>query len=233
VSIREITGLNELTDGSTPNPKTLVPVAKMAYEATNNALYGIISAEKKLLFNLAEALVIRTQQAIRRGPVQGFIPSVGKGTVEFIKLSPEIDDRDYGIMLEDVPDEEQKMRLKEQLAIKQKEGMLTPADVIYIESIDNLKQAEEVLSHRLKKREELLHQREMQKITENHKGQQESNLQAVQLETEKLQHEYQLKMQLVSHEEAEKRQTIILQEQERRQTEMMKLAAKPAQKVGG
>jgi hypothetical protein len=229
--IREITGFNELTDGSTPNPKTLIPVAKMAYEATNNAMYGIVSAEKRLQFSLAEAMVTRVQQAIRKGPVDGYVPALGRGTVEYIRISQDIDNRDYAIMLEDMPDDEQKARLQEQLMIKQKEGMLTPADIFYIQSIDNLKQAEEVMAYRIKKREQELHQREMQKITENHKGQQESNLVAAQQEAEKLKLEYQLKMELVSHEEQEKRQTILLQEQEKRQTELAKLAAKPIQNI--
>lgn len=180
--IREVTGFNELTDGSTPNPKTLIPVAKMAYEATNNALYGIIKAEKDLLFSLAEAMVIRIKQAIRRGPVEGYIPALGTGSVEYIKISPDISDRDYAIILEDIPLEEEKGPLMEQMAVAFKNGQLTAADILYIKGIDNIKQAEEILAHRIAKREEMMHQREMEKITSNHKGQQESNQVAAMLE---------------------------------------------------
>jgi hypothetical protein len=39
--IRDITGMNEMTDGSTPDPRTLTTVAKLAAEGTNNSLWGV------------------------------------------------------------------------------------------------------------------------------------------------------------------------------------------------
>ena len=181
--IREITGFNELTDSSTPNAKTLVPVAKMAYEATNNALYGIIATDKSLYFSLAEALLTRVKQAIKvGGPIDKYITSLGKGTVEHFRLTKSMSERDYAVMLIDIPSEEEKAALYERLAMEEKKGTITAADIIFVKSIDNLKQAEEVLAHRIKKREEIMHKREMEKITTNHQGQQESTQIATQLQ---------------------------------------------------
>lgn len=44
--LRDLTGLNEMTDGSTPDPRTLTTVAKLAYEGTNNALHHVSSGDK-------------------------------------------------------------------------------------------------------------------------------------------------------------------------------------------
>ena len=183
--IREITGFNELTDSSTPNPKTLVPVAQMAYEATNNSLYGIMAADKNLYFSLAESLLIRIKQAIKLGgPIDKYIKSLGKGTIEHFRLSESMADRDYAVMLINIPTQEEKAALYERLGMEEKKGTITAADIIYVKSIDNLKQAEEVLAYRIKKREETMHKREMEKITSNHQGQQQSNIVAAQVEDE-------------------------------------------------
>jgi hypothetical protein len=202
--VREITGFNELTDASTPNPKTLVPVAKMAYEATNNALYGIMQADRNLLFSVAEASLIRVKQAIKRGgPIDTYVKSLGMGTIEHFQISSSILDREYAIMLTDVPTEEEKAGIMERLAMEEKKGTITSADIIFIKSIDNLKQAEEVLAHRIMKREKMMHQREMEKITANHKGQQESNQVAEALKTETLKVQNELDKDKETHKASE------------------------------
>jgi hypothetical protein len=106
--IREMTGFNELTDGSTPNPKTHTTPAKMAYEATNNSLYQLVFAEKQLLLSLAKTVVCRLQRAIKEGDVSGYVSSLGTNTVQFFKMSPEFALHQYGIMLRIKPTDEQK-----------------------------------------------------------------------------------------------------------------------------
>ena len=50
--IRDITGLNEFTDSSTPDGRALTTTAKLAVESTNNSLASISEAEKFLLNKL-------------------------------------------------------------------------------------------------------------------------------------------------------------------------------------
>ncbi|MFK5284253.1 hypothetical protein ACI3PL_32205, partial [Lacticaseibacillus paracasei] len=44
--MRQVSGLNEITDGSTPNAKNLNSTNEAALASTNNALYLIMSADK-------------------------------------------------------------------------------------------------------------------------------------------------------------------------------------------
>jgi len=99
--LRDITGLNELTDGSTPDPRTLTTVAKLAYEGTNNALTHIVQGEKKLLESLSNAVVLRLQDVVLKGEVKGYLRSLGSNTLNFIRINPNIHLHEYGIILEE------------------------------------------------------------------------------------------------------------------------------------
>lgn len=157
--IREATGFNELTDGSTPNPKTLTTPAQMAYEATNNSLYQIVYGEECLLLKLAKAVLCRMVRAVKMGKVEGYIQSLGTNTVKFISVSPEIGIHDFGLMLENKPTPEQKNILQQMMAKGMQEGTLEPTDIIMVENCFNLKQAEQILAFRIKKRKEEQQQR--------------------------------------------------------------------------
>lgn len=192
--IREATGFNELTDGSTPNPKTLTTPAQMAYEATNNALYQIQYAEKRLLLKLAEAVFCRLRRAIKEGKVEGYIPSLGNNTVKFIAVSPDVDLHDYGIMLEDKPTPEQRAMLQQNLQKGIMEGTLDITDSIVIENTPNLKQAEQLLAYRIKKRKEEAQQNALQMQQANAETQIQSAQAAAQMDMQKLQMQYDLEL---------------------------------------
>ena len=95
--LRDITGMNEFTDGSTPDPRALTTVAKLAYEGTNNSLYNILSGEKKLLESLSNDIILRIQDVAEAGTVQGYVRSLGGTTMKFFKLSPNVALYEFGI----------------------------------------------------------------------------------------------------------------------------------------
>lgn len=102
-TMRDISGLNELTDGSTPNAKTLVPVANAAMESTNNALYLISNADKYLLNRLSDGIVQRIQVAVKLGKVSGYTKALGKDTVRFYEINPDISNYELGIFTRPAP----------------------------------------------------------------------------------------------------------------------------------
>ncbi len=111
--IRQTLGLNELTDGSTPNPKLLTTVAQLAASGTNNALSDIVYSDKQITQSLAEAIVIRVQDILRTGDVMGIEKSLGKGTVNLLTISPDITKYTFGITVVDKPTAEEKAKLDE------------------------------------------------------------------------------------------------------------------------
>jgi len=198
--VRDITGMNEMTDGSTPDPRTLTTVAKLAYEGTNNALTHIVHGEKQLLEDLANAIILRLQDVAQRGEVKGYIRSLGSNTMKFFKVSPNLGLHEFGIFLEDKPTDEQRAMLMQQVQAGQMNGMLDIEDAIIIQSTDNLKVAQQLLAYKIKKRKEEEEAKAMQMQQMNAQVQQQSAMVAEQAKQQTIQVEGQVKSQLIQVE---------------------------------
>jgi hypothetical protein len=198
--IREATGFNELTDGSTPNPKTLTTPAKMAYEATNNSLYQLVFAEKQLLLSLAKTVVCRLQRAVKEGDVSGYVHSLGTNTIRFFQMSPEFALHHYGIILEDKPTDEQKIMLQQHIQESIAQGLLDVTDAIMIENVPNLKQQQQILNLKIEKNKKRKQEEAMQMQQQNAQVQMQSAQAAEQSKQQTMQMEWQLKTQYMIQE---------------------------------
>jgi hypothetical protein len=168
--MRQVSGLNELTDGSTPNAKTLVPVANAAMESTNNALYLLSFADKQLIQRTADAIVSKVQIAVKLGKVEGYARALGEETVKFFRINPDIAIHEFGIFIQDAPLEYERQQLIQELNIRDSQGLIEPEDKILVMSCRNLKQAAMVLAYKIKKRREKMQEYELQKIREASQG---------------------------------------------------------------
>ena len=213
--IRDVTGLNESRDGSTPDAKALVGVQKLAAANSNTATRHILQAGMFLTTQTASCLSLRISDVIEYSPTKdAFIQAIGAHNVATLKEMSELHLYDFGIFLELTPDEEEKAMLENniQMALQQKNIELE--DAIDLRMINNIKLANQLLKIRRKKKDEKDRQLQM----ENIKAQTESNTQAaqaasqaeiqkdqaltqtkIQLETIKAQLETQKMMQEVEH----------------------------------
>ncbi|WP_407522670.1 hypothetical protein PDL71_15450 [Lacibacter sp. MH-610] len=198
--VNEIIGLNELTDSSTPNPKILTNPAMMAVEGTKNALYNIVAAEKRLLLKVANAMVKRMQQAVKKGKVEGYLPALGEGTMKFIQLSPDLDLHEFGIFLEDKLTDEKRQLFVQEVFNYKSQGLIDPTDAILVENEPNLKRAAQMLAYRIDKRKKQMQKEAMQQQQMNGQIQIQSAQAAEQFKQETLQLEYQLKAELLKME---------------------------------
>jgi hypothetical protein len=194
--IRQTLGLNELTDGSTPNPKFLTTVAQLAASGTNNALSDISYADRAIAQSLAEAVIIRVQDVIKRGGGEAYDNSLGLGTVELLKRSQEISKYTYGISIVDKPTAEEKAKLDELVKVALQSGQVNIDDVIRLNNIQNIKQAELFLAYKVKKNNEKKQQEAMQAQQMNGQIQQQSAMMAEQAKQQTIQMEYQMKSEL-------------------------------------
>lgn len=194
--IRQITGLNEFTDGSTPDARSLTTTAKLAAQATNNALAHIEQGERFLLENLASSVIIRLQDSVKKNPIQGYVRSLGNKSMEFFKLSPSVGKHEFGVKIEDRPTEEQKQRLMQILQGSVAQGQVDFEDAVYIEQITNLKQAQQVLAYRMKKKREEAQANAERQQQMNGQIQQQSAQAAEQSKQQTLQMEMEMKMQM-------------------------------------
>lgn len=194
--LRDMLGLNELTDASTPDPRTLTTTAKLAAQSTNNALYGIFEADRYLFESLCEGVFLRLQTIARKNNTNLYEMGLGKNTLRFLKLSPNVSNHEFGIKIEMKPDDEEKLRFLQRMEIYAQQGMLEPEDQILIEGTDNLKMAQHLLAYKVKKRKrEAIEMAQMQQ-EQNAQVQMQAAQAAEQAKQQTLQLEYQLKMQL-------------------------------------
>lgn len=200
-SMQSIIGLNELTDASTPNAKTLNGVANLAAEGTNNALFPLQFGERFLLESLASDVLMRMQQAVKKGEVQGFAKALNANTIQFIKVSEDLPLRDYGIMLDEKPTDDQKQMLLMQLQQDQAAGLLDTADALYILNVYNIKQAQQMLSFKVRKNKEAAQKEKMAINQQTIQGQQQSAMEAEQMRQQTLQVEWQLRTAFMREQE--------------------------------
>lgn len=182
--MRQISGLNELTDGSTPNAKTLIPVAEAAVQSTNNALYLISEADRWLIEKSADAVVQKVQIAVKLGKVEGYAKALGQTAVQFFQINPDISLHELGIFLRDLPTDAQREALWQEVNAKESMGLLTVGDKIYIMSCQNLKEAGMVLDYKIQKRKEEAHAQQMALVQQQTEGNKEVAMTTAQLEQE-------------------------------------------------
>ena len=195
--IRDVTGLNEARDGSTPDKNALVGVQKLAAANSNTATRHILQSGLFLTAEMAECMSLRISDVLEYSPTKNaFIQAIGSHNVATLEEMSELHLYDFGIFIELAPDEEQKQLLENniQMALQQKNIELE--DAIDLREIRNIKLANQLLKIRRKKKQEA--DRAMQ--LENIQAQTQSNTQAAQaaaqLEVQKDQSLNQNKMQL-------------------------------------
>lgn len=193
--IEATTGYNAITAGD-PNPKTLVPGYEMANISTDDALYAMSFAETYLSEKLAEDVLCRMQQGLKKGDVSGYARSLNTNTITFLRISPAIALREYGIKLQERTSDDQKMWLMQQLQQDIANGFLDTSDAIQVINTHNAKQAQQILAYRVKKSKQAMQQQEIQKIQAANEGNERTAQAAEAGRQQTLQMEYQFKTQI-------------------------------------
>lgn len=197
--IEKITGYNDITMGE-GNPKTLVPGYQTAEMSTTHALYPLKYAEEYLTRHLAEDVLLRMQQGIKKGGISGYAPAINSNTLQFIKISESICLRDYGITLDQKTSDDQKMWLLQQMQADISNGFLDTSDAVMLVNTMNVKQAQSIWSYRVKKSKEALHRQEMEKIELNNQGQMQQQMQSAQIKQQETMMAYQFELQKQQNE---------------------------------
>lgn len=207
---REIAGMNEVTDGTSPNPRLLKAMTGAMNDATNNALFPFMFAESKLLESLSKGCIQRLVRAVKEGEVSGTMMALGSGTVKFIRVSPDISLHAWGIMIQDKPTDDHIQTIVEQLNIGQSKDLLQPEDIFFIKGMSNIKQIEMEIAFRVKKRKEEKMMEAMMMQKQNAEVQQQSSIVAEQAKQQTLQVQYQLMDQFDAATKAREKELLIL-----------------------
>lgn len=224
--LRDILGFNEITDGSTPDPRTLNGVAKYASESTNNSLDFIKRAERELLEKLCYNLTLRIQDSAENGTIEGYIRALGSSSVQFFKLDPNTSAHECGLVITQKPTEFEKEKLAQRVNLAIQSGQITLADAIMLENLENMKYAEVMLAYKIKQNEEEKQKKALEMQQMNGQIQQQSAQAAEAAKQQTLQMEIELKSQYLQLEKQLESQLLAMKLQNEAMIEQGKLEGK-------
>tara|TARA_Y100001963_G_scaffold11989_1_gene15147 strand:+ start:509 stop:2926 length:2418 start_codon:yes stop_codon:yes gene_type:complete len=168
--IRDVTGLNEARDGSTPDKNALVGIQKLAAANSNTATRHILQAGLYLTSEIAECLSLRISDIIEYSPTRdAFIEAIGTHNVATLEEMKSLHLYDFGIFLELSPDEEEKAKLENNIQMALQQKTIELEDAIDVREIRNIKLANQLLKIRRRKKQnkdQAIQQQNMQQQAE-------------------------------------------------------------------
>ncbi len=184
--IRDVTGLNEARDGTTPDKNALVGVQKLAAANSNTATRHILQSGLFLTSEIAECLSLRISDIIEYSPTKdAFIQAIGVHNVAVLKEMENLHLYDFGIFIELQPDEEERMMLENNIQMALQQQIIELADAIDVREIKNIKLANQLLKIRRKRKLDRDQALQMQNMQQQAQLNQQSAQAAAQAEVQK------------------------------------------------
>ncbi len=151
--IRDVTGLNEARDGSTPDKQTLIGLQKMAANASNVATRHIKQASSYLTLRTAENIALKIADALEFPLTsESLVNSISNYNVNTLKEVVNLNLHDFGIFLELEPDDEEQQQLESNIQVALQQGGIDLEDAIDLRQIKNLKLANQLLKVKRKQK---------------------------------------------------------------------------------
>lgn len=194
---KEVTGINDLFDSATPDPKTLKGVAQMSYNSVVNSISELVFARQYLFEKTALDIAGKLQLKALEGDVEMY--SQALGTV--ISIPQKLSTSKLGIKVEAVPTDKDKEEMKAMLAMSlQTTGVPMDFDDLYyinnlIDTCESLKLAERLINVRINKRRAQIGAQQQQTVLLQAQENQKMEMQKAQAAKDMLVYEQQLNMQ--------------------------------------
>jgi len=153
--IRDVTGLNEARDASTPDRDALVGLQKMAAANSNTATRHILQSSLYLTLRICENISRRVADSLNFPlTASSLMQSISVSSVETLKELQNLNLHDFGIYLELEPDEEERAQLEQNIQVALQSGGIDLEDAIDLRQIKNIKLANQSLKYKRKKKQE-------------------------------------------------------------------------------
>ena len=173
--IRDVTGLNEARDASTPDKNSLVGIQKIAAANSNTATRHILQSMLLLASETAEAISLRISDIVEYSPTKdAFIQAIGAHNVATLEEMKELHLYDFGIFIELMPDDEEKQILENNIQQALSQGLIDLDDAIDLRDVRNVKLANQLLKIKRQKKAE----RDQMMQQQNIEAQAQANAQA-------------------------------------------------------
>lgn len=147
--IRDVTGLNEARDASTPDANSLVGVQKLAALNSNTATKHILEAGIYASKKMAEAASLRIADVLKYSDsADELVEAIGSANVAVLDEVSNLPNHKFGIFIEIAPDAQEKDLLEQNIQQALAQGLIYLDDAAFIRSINNVKLANQVMKIR-------------------------------------------------------------------------------------
>ena len=144
--IRDVTGLNEARDGSTPDTNALVGLQKLAAANSNTATRHILQSLTYMTVRTCENISLRVADMLNFPLTKAsLLSSINTFNTNTLSEIDQLHMHDFGIFLELEPDEEEKAMLEKSIQIALGAKNINLEDALDIREINNLKLANQML----------------------------------------------------------------------------------------
>jgi hypothetical protein len=147
--IRDVTGLNEARDASTPDSRTLVGVQKLAALNSNTATKHIMESGIYATRKIAEAVSYRIADVLKYSDSSDeFVEAIGAANVAILDEISKLPLHRFGIHIEVAPDAQEREYLEQNIQAALAQGLIYLDDAAEIREIKNVKLANQVMKIR-------------------------------------------------------------------------------------
>jgi len=195
--IRDVTGLNEARDGTTPSKDALVGLQKLAAANSNTATKHILQSLMYLTVRICENISLRVADMLNFPLTkQTLLSSINTFNTNTLDEIQKLSMHHFGIYLELEPEEEEKAALEQNIQIALQAGNIGLEDAIDLRQIKNNKLANQSLKLRQKKKQELDRAQQLENIQAQAQANAESAEKAAMAEVQKQQAMAQTEIQI-------------------------------------
>jgi hypothetical protein len=186
--IRDVTGLNEARDGSSPDKNALVGLQKLAAANSNTATRHILQSLMYLTVRACENVSLRVSDMLQFPLTKAsLLNSINAFNVATLQEIDSLSIHEFGIFLDLEPDEEDKAQLEKSIQIALQAGGIKLADAIDIREIQNIKLANTLLKFRQSENEAAERAAQMENIQAQAQANSEAAEKAAAAEVQKQQ----------------------------------------------
>jgi hypothetical protein len=199
--LKDVIGLNNASDASSPDKDSLVGLQKLAALNSNIATRHILNGTIDLGTRLATGISCRIPDLLKYSPLKkGFIRKIGAKSVKALESIGELPLASFGIYLEMSLDDEERAKLETDLSTEVSKGTIYTEDKYKILSVKNQKYAIAYLGILRKKKQEREEEFKKQQIEAQTQANIQSAQAAEQAKQTTLQMEIEMKKQLQESE---------------------------------
>jgi hypothetical protein len=224
--IRDVTGINDVMDSSSPKGEALVGVREQALAAANNAIYDITNAAMVLYKKVCEDIV-KCVQILPKDSViyRVYETAIGKENMSIITSFEDLPMYNFGVQVVKDMEDKDRQYLEQNIQISLQQKELDIEDAIAIRNMKDVNQAELLLISRRKKRIQRMQDQAEQNSRVQAELQQQSAAAASQAKMQEMQMQAQIEAQKIQLQTEAEAQLEQIRHQGRMQVEMLKAQA--------